>query len=223
MITEKIRSRFVAVTNLLHRFGRLGRDTRGLALTEFAFAAPIFLTLVLTGLELSNLALAHLKISQMAMTVADNAGRITGGLRETDIYEVFASAEYTGDGLDFEPHGRLILSSLQHNDATKEDEGQTIVWQRCWGNDKTIRPAYGKEGDGKNDDSLKDGLGAGTSKITALKDTAVMFVEVTYHYQPLVSTAFFTPPTIRYESAFNTRAGKNDRPSKVPGVDELNC
>ena len=102
-------------------------------------------------------------------------------------------------------------------------DGEACLWQRCWGNDKTIRPAYGKEGDGKNDDSLKDGLGAGTSKITALKDTAVMFVEVTYHYQPLVSTAFFTPPTIRYESAFNTRAGKNDRPSKVPGVDELSC
>jgi len=58
----------------------LRRDSRGLALTEFAFAAPIFLTLVLAGLELTNLALAHLRVSQMAMTVADNAGRVTSGI-----------------------------------------------------------------------------------------------------------------------------------------------
>ncbi|KWV96402.1 TadE/TadG family type IV pilus assembly protein [Erythrobacter sp.] len=201
----------------------LRRDTRGLALTEFAFAAPVFLTLVLTGLELSNLALAHLRVSQMAMTVADNAGRVTTGIDEANIYEVFTGAEYVGNGLDFAANGRVVLSSLEHNGQTGSDEGQTIVWQRCWGDATTVQPAYGVEGDGADDDSLESGLGSGTDTITALPDTAVMFVEATYAYQPLVSTGFFTPPTIRYESAFNVRGRQNNAITNTQSLTVMSC
>lgn len=201
----------------------LRRDTRGLALTEFAFAAPVYLTLVLTGLELSNLALAHLRVSQIAMTVADNAGRVTTGIDEANIYEVFTGAQYAGNSLDFEAHGRVVLSSLEHNGQSGSDEGQTIVWQRCWGDATSVAPAYGEEGDGEDDDSLEDGLGSGSDKITALEDTAVMFVEATYAYQPLVSTGFFTPPTIRYESAFNVRGRQNNDITNTQDLDEMDC
>lgn len=202
---------------------RLRRDTRGLAMIEFAFVAPLFLTLVLTGLELSNLALAHLRVSQMAMTVADNAGRVTSGIDEANIYEVFTGAEVTASGLDFEANGRMVLSSLEDNGKNGSNAGQTIVWQRCWGDDTSVTPAYGVEGDGKNDDSLEDGLGSGSDKITALEDTAVMFVEVTYDYQPLVSTGFFDPPTIRYESAFNVRGRQNNDISNTQNLTVMSC
>ena len=201
----------------------LRSDRRGLALTEFAFAAPIFLTLVLTGLELSNLALAHLRVSQMAMTVADNAGRVTAGIDEANIYEVFKGAEYVAGGLDFERNGRVVLSSLQHNQLADGEEGQTIVWQRCWGDATSVEPAYGDQGDGKTNNSLRQGLGSGSNRITALRDTAVMFVEATYDYQPLISTGFFTPPTIRYESAFNVRGRQNNTISNTQGLDEMTC
>ena len=201
----------------------LRRDTRGLALIEFAFAAPIFLTLVLTGLELSNLALAHLRVSQMAMTVADNAGRVSSGIDEANVYEVFAGAEVIAKGLDFAPNGRMVLSSLEDNGEKGNKAGQVITWQRCWGGDTTVNPAYGKEGDGASDASLKNGLGAGSSKITALDGTAVMFVEVTYQYQPLVSTGFFTAPTIRYESAFNVRGRQNNAISNTQNLTVYSC
>ncbi|QYJ06470.1 TadE/TadG family type IV pilus assembly protein [Qipengyuania flava] len=201
----------------------LRRDTRGLALIEFAYAAPIFLTMVLTGLELSNLALAHMRVSQMAMTVADNAGRVTSGIDEANIYEVFAGAEVTAGGIDFEDNGRMVLSSLEDNGKNGSNAGQVITWQRCWGNDTTILPAYGEEGDGADDDSLEDGLGAGTNKIAAMSGTAVMFVEVTYQYQPLVTTGFFDAPTIRYESAFNVRGRQNNAISNTQGLTVHSC
>ena len=201
----------------------LRRDDRGIALTEFAFAAPIFLTLVLAGLELTNLALAHLRVSQMAMTVADNAGRVTSGIDEANIYEVFSGAEANSSALGFKENGRIVLSSLEHNGRSGSREGQTIVWQRCWGDDTSVTPSYGEQGDGKDDDSLEDGLGTGSDKITALEDTAVMFVEVTYDYQPLVSTGFFDPPTIRYESAFNVRGRQNNEISNTQNLTRLTC
>lgn len=202
---------------------RLCRDANGVALTEFAFAAPIFLSLVLMGLELSNFALSHLRVSQMAMTVADNAGRVTSGIDEANIYEVFTGAQFAGSGLNFKEHGRMVLSSLQHNNHTGGEEGQTIVWQRCWGDDKSVLPSYGREGHGKNNDNLEAGLGAGTHKITALKDTAVMFVEATYQYQPLLTAGFFSGPVIRYESAFNVRGRQNNEISNTQNLDKMTC
>ena len=201
----------------------LPRDSRGLALTEFAFAAPIFLTLVLAGLELTNLALAHLRVSQMAMTVADNAGRVTSGIDEANIYEVFSGAEANSSALGFKENGRIVLSSLEHNGRSGSREGQTIVWQRCWGDDTAVSSSYGVEGDGKNNDDLEFGMGNGSNTITALEGTAVMFVEATYDYQPLVDTGFFDPPTIRYESAFNVRGRQNNEISNTQNLDEMDC
>src|SRR5690606_18061228 len=65
---------------------RLRRDEGGLAFVEFAFAGPIVLFLILAGLELVNCALAHLRVHQTALTVADTAGRVVTGLDEANVY-----------------------------------------------------------------------------------------------------------------------------------------
>lgn len=201
---------------------RLWRADDGVAFIEFAYAAPVFLVLILVGIETANLALAHLRVSHLAMTVADNAGRTTSGIDEAHVYEVFAGAEVIGSGIEFEEHGRLVLSSLEHNGRNGGNEGQQITWQRCWG-DLDIDPAYGEEGDGDNDDSLPNGLGAPGNQIMALEDTAVMFVEATYDYQPLVGTGWFDAPQIRYESAFNVRGRMNNNITNTQDLDVMTC
>lgn len=40
----------------------LGADQRGLALVEFAVAFPLFLSMTLYGVELSNYAMTHLRL-----------------------------------------------------------------------------------------------------------------------------------------------------------------
>lgn len=201
---------------------RLRRDENGLAFIEFAFAGPIFVVLVLGGLELANLVISHMRVSHMAMTVADNAGRTTSGIDEANIYEVIAGAELIGAPLNFEPNGRVVLSSLEPNGKTGADNGQMIRWQRCWG-DLDIDPAYGEQGDGKDDDELIDGLGATGRQIVAAAGTAVMFVEVTYEYQPLLAGDFITPPTMRYETAFNVRGRQNNAITNTKSLVVLDC
>jgi len=201
---------------------RLRRDEGGLAFIEFAFAAPIFITLVLAGMELTKLAVAHMRVSHMAMTVADNAGRVTSGIDEANIHEVFAGAELIGEPLDFIPNGRVVLSSLEENGLNGSDRGQMIRWQRCWG-DMEVEPAYGEEGKGVDDDALPNGMGTAGNRIAAGANTAVMFVEVTYDYQPLVGTGFFDPPTIRYESAFNVRGRQNNAITNTQNLDVFDC
>ncbi|WP_243451158.1 TadE/TadG family type IV pilus assembly protein [Sphingosinicella sp. CPCC 101087] len=190
---------------LPRRLASLSRDDRAVVMIEFAYALPVVVALALGALEATNLALAHLRVSQVAMTTADNAARVVAQIDESDIDEIFAGAELVGRSLDFEANGRIILSSLQENGETDEaDAGQTIRWQRCFG-DLDVDSLYGVEGDGADDDSLEDGMGPEGKKITAQAGTAIMFVEVVYDYQPLVTENILGPMQIRYESAFNVR------------------
>ena len=203
--------------------GRLWRDERGLALVEFAFAAPILLMLILGGLEMVNYALAHLRVNQMAMTVADNAGRVVTGIDEANVYEVFAGAGVIGEPLEFESNGRVVLSSLQDNGLNGSAAGQMINWQRCWG-ELDVAPAYGVEGTGRGDDDLEDGMGKEGARIVSAPDTAVMVVEVSYRYQPLMAGDLLPIGTmIRHESAFNVRGRQNNNISNTQSLTVLAC
>lgn len=202
---------------------RLRAETSGVALTEFAFALPVLLTLILGGLEVANLAFAHMRISQIAMTTADNAGRVRTVIDEAHMYEVFAGAEIVGQRIDFEENGRVILSSLQHNGMPGGAAGQMINWQRCFG-DLNVAPRYGTQNTGRSSNVLRDGMGPAGNKITSLPGTAVMFVEVTYNYQPLVGDFWIGGPRqIRYESAFNVRERTNQNITNTQGLAVQNC
>ena len=203
MTITKLRRRFAALR-------RLKKDSKGVALIEFAFSLPILLALTFGGLETANYALAHLRVSQIAMTVADNAGRVDTTIDESHIYEVFAGAELVGEAIDFETNGRVVLSSLQPNNLSGSDEGQMINWQRCMGQLTATTPAYGVEDDGRTNSTLASGMGPAGNQITSADGTAVMFVEVTYTYQPVVANLnFLGAREIRYESAFNVRDRTN--------------
>lgn len=204
-------------------FFRLLRSEKGVALIEFAFAAPILLMLILGGLELANYALAHMRVNQIAMTVADNAGRVTTGIDEANVYEIFAGAGVIGEPIDFEDHGRITLSSLQHNGGSGSSEGQMINWQRCWG-DAEVNPVYGFEDDGRNDNSLEDGFGNGSNNITSAEGTAVMVVEVSYAYQPLIDTQYMViNESIRHQAAFNVRGRQSNDITNSQSLAVLSC
>jgi len=202
---------------------RLLVDNRGVAYLEFALIAPILLLLILGGLEVVHYALAQLRVNQIALAVADNAGRVTTGIDEANIYEVFAGANVIGQSMSFQQHGRVVLSSLQDNLQTGTNHGQMINWQRCWG-DLAVAPAYGTEGSGKTDASLADGMGPADNKITSVPGTAVMFVEVSYDYQPLISAKILPlSATIRRETAFNVRGRQNNDISDTQGLQKMAC
>lgn len=210
-------------TKAHHLVGNLRSCERGVALIEAAFAFPILLLMIFGGLELTQMAMTHLRVSQIAIAVADNSGRVRTGIDESSIYEVFAGANLIGDAISFEDNGRVVLSSLEPNGLTGTDEGQTINWQRCYGN-LDVSSRYGDQGDGADDSSLADGLGADGNKIQSAENTAVMFVEVTYNYTPLVSgIPGWGPQRIRYESAFNVRERTNQDITNVQNLSVNNC
>jgi len=185
------------------RKARLRDCQSGVSMVEFALALPLVMMVAAGGLECANVALAHLRVSQIATTTADTSARILTQMDETDIEEAFAGVDVMGNRIDFANRGRVVLSSLEPNIHTDSRAGQQITWQRCHGT-LNVAPRYGREGAGAANATLRDGLGPTGRKIIAGSGTNVMFVEVTYQYQPLIYD-ILNVGQIRYEAAFNVR------------------
>jgi hypothetical protein len=191
------------------RLRALRSDISGVALTEFALMLPILCAVCITGVELANYAHATMRVSQVALSVADNAGRIRDSIDEADVDAILIGAKLAGESIQFETHGRVILSMIEHNGLTGSSAGQRITWQRCFGM-KPAESSYGVEGDGATSDNFKDGFGPTGNKIAALPNDGLMFVEVVYDYQPVFNVASdllagLAGKTVRYTAAFPVR------------------
>ena len=192
------------MTALRNFVDRLGQQMSGVAMTEFALSLPLLMTAGLWGVETANLALIHMRVGQVASHIADNGSRIgdTSTLADRRIYEsdiddlLLGANIQAGGSLDFFQHGRAIVSSLE---VDPDDERQYIHWQRCKGV-KVFDSSYGTEGD-----TVAGGMGPPDEQVTAEPGDAVIFVEVSYEYQPLISERFFGATTIQATSAFTVR------------------
>jgi Flp pilus assembly protein TadG len=179
---------------------RLARDRRGVAFLEFALALPMVVGVLMMGMEGASLALATQKVNQLAALAADNAARVSGTIDETGISEIMEATRLNGEKLGFMDNGRIIISSIQLNDAKT---GQWIRWQRCSGT-RTTTSRYGAEGKGKADASL-DGIGTNAPKMKAGAGVAIIVAEADYKYQPLLLDTLYGPKVLHAETAFVVR------------------
>lgn len=198
---------------------RIFRDLSGVSVVEFALVMPFVLSIALYGVEVAYMNTVDMKMSEIALSLADNASRIgqtdnsvvTPTVSEADINEVMRGAQEQAAGLDFANRGRIILSSLERDAATGK---QYIRWQRCYGR-LARQSAYGNDStrNGLEGTALA-GMGSGTTKITATSNSAVMFVEVYYRHEGLLGDLFLDEPVVRKEGAFLIRDNRN----LTPGV-----
>jgi len=186
--------------------GRLWADRSGLALIEFAYTVPFLMILGMGGVEVANYSIAHMRVSQIAVSLADNASRakqdVVSGvprMREVDVNEAFTAAQIQSSELDITGKGTLILSSVEVN----EDGGQWIHWQRCFG-EGGYSSSYGKEGDGATGTALT-GIGPSGRQVAAEDGFAIMFVEVVYNYEPVMFDRFIPAEPIRKVAAMFVR------------------
>jgi Flp pilus assembly protein TadG len=196
------------------RMRRLARQLRanrsGLAMVEFAFAAPLVLGMGMFGIDTASLVIAHMQISQIAMQTADNASRVgTANLlsikqvSEADVNETLVGAEKVGENIGIFTQGRVIISSLQRNTSG----GQWIAWQRCRGA-KVYNSSFGLQGAGATGTSFP-GMGTTGRIITASPGTAVMFVEVAYDFRSVTPMNLFNNQQIVYTAAYNVRDNRD--------------
>ncbi|WP_447724531.1 TadE/TadG family type IV pilus assembly protein [Sphingomonas koreensis] len=189
---------------------RLGRDTSGLAMLEFAFGLPILLTMSLTGAELTNYIITKMRVSQIALQLADNAARIGSGsqleskkIYESDINDLLTGANFQAGELNLFTNGRVIISSVEPHATTANK--YRIRWQRCKGSKTTWTSSYGTPATA----TLVDGVGPTGRQVIAPPSGVAMFVEVRYTYQPLVKTSLSPTSEINEVASMMVRDARN--------------
>lgn len=190
---------------------RLARARSGVATIEFALSVPLLLTVGMWGVETANVAMVHMRVNQLATQIADNASRIgdTSQLTDRKIYEsdiddLLKGADIQSGNIHLFDHGRVIISSLEVVPGTTDQ--QYIHWQRCKG-DKHFVSDYGTQGTGLDGSLL--GMGPSGGQVTATPGDAVIYVEVSYDYQPLISKMFTSATTIKTSAVFNVRDSRD--------------
>ena len=188
---------------------RLLANCSGVSMTEFALVLPILLAVGMTSVEVANYVNASMRVSQIALSAADNAGRIRDTIDETDVDAIMIGARIAGQSIQFGAKGRVILSMVEVNGQSGGNAGQKITWQRCFGL-KNVASSYGIEGAGATNASYAAGIGPTGNKIVAAPGSGVMFVEVVYDYEPvfLVDNDLIgglSDETLSYTAAFPVR------------------
>lgn len=205
----------------------LPRDRKGAALMEFALTLPLLLAVGGWGVELAWLSITNLRISQLALNLADTASRVgvngSSGvtqLRETDINDVFAGIRLAAGSTPLGASGRVTLSSLENVQQSYDNAPvQRIHWQRCFGQASgvgldssygTTTPTAGSDGRQQNaGTNASDGMGDAGAKVSAPVNNGVMFVEINYRYQPLFGSLFVSPRILHYSASLLVRDNRD--------------
>ena len=211
---------------LFRLFDGLRRDQRGLALIEFAIAMPVLVLICLTGAELLNYTTTRMRVSQIALQLADNASRMGKGtvltsksISETDINDLFQGGQLASGELDLLTNGRVILTDVEPVSSPNTANKYKIVWQRCYGTKTAHASSYGAAGD-----TDLDGVGPAGQQINAQDYNATMFVEVFYTYTPVVALSRAPSSTMTEIASMAVRDRRDlTRIYNNEGVPASNC
>lgn len=209
---------------------RLALSRAGAAYLEFAYVFPACMAIGVGGVEATSFAMTHTRISQVALSMADNASRVgqDSGLSltqfsEGDVADTFAGGVAQAGDRDIVKKGRVVLTSVELNSAGNP----YIHWQRCMGELKEsgvlVKSKYGKENDVLGN-ATTGGIGPAGAKLVPPTAGAIMFVEIFYEYQPMITTAYFGRPRVDYTASFIVR-DKRDLTKIYPttGVTAATC
>lgn len=216
------------MTSLLRGPSRLLRNTSGVSAVEFAIVLPLFMILGMYGAEIAWMNAAAMEVSQVALSLADNASRlgqtdnsgVTPTITQSDVNSVLAGALDEGGTIGLDANGRVILSSLEVHPVTGK---QYIHWQQCQGKG-TQQSKHGKPDlTGSAISSIATGISIGSKTLVAPTGSAVMVAEVWYRYDGLFGTMFIKPITIHEEAAIIVRDDRSTGPGLTGTGKDNSC
>lgn len=179
------------IASLLRRFRR---DSRGIAMIEFAFALPILITMTFGTVELSRYVLLHQKLDRIAMSIADLTAQ-SEELAETDVANIFAAISHIGQPFDVTDSGLVILTSV-----SRSGNEIAVDWQRFSNGAVVETSRIGQPGQAA---TLPDGL-------LLLDGDNVIVAEVFYDFAPMLTGSLLGTQQLYHSAFFRPRFGSLD-------------
>jgi len=158
---------------------------------EAAFALPILVTLVISGVELGRYLLLQQKVQNAAMNVADLAAR-DETLSVTQLDDIFAAAGFVTRPFDLSAEGKVIVTGV----SAIVDNTPLVFWQRAGGGPNPAPSQIGAPGN--------PAVIPATLPIRA--DETIIVAEVFFDFEPIFGF-LLGQQTIRHVAYFRPRLG----------------
>ena len=166
-------------------------DRQASILVETAILIPILALVLLGGIEVSRYALLQQKLNRTVVAASDLVAQIQGPINETQISNLFESADYVMRPFALGDNGNLIVTSVVKDAGTPA----TVMWQ--------CRRA------GAFVPTSDIGVSGGTATLPAgfiLRDgESMIYAEVVMNFEPFIFGRFLGPQQIRYHAVFRPR------------------
>ena len=109
---------------------RLGGDSSGAVLAEFALAFPLLVTLIVGGVEIGRFVLLEQKMESVAVETADLVAEInTASVTTAELDDIFTAVDHIAAPFTMDTSGKVIVTQVG-----KTNGGPiTINWQRAGG------------------------------------------------------------------------------------------
>lgn len=172
--------------------GRLLGDRTGGVITEFAVACPVFVVLLLGGVDLSRLVILHQKLDRVAAGLGDLVAQ-ADELTQSQMNQLFQATAHVAAPFDFERDGTVVITSISVSGGVPR-----INWQATGG--------------GGFVSTSRIGTGAGNTvalpgNLTVTGTNTLIAAEVFFDFEPLFGVGLVPVSQLYHRSFFRPRVG----------------
>lgn len=162
---------------------RLARDTRGIAVIEFAFVLPFLVALFIGGYQLSDAISAYRKVTVATKTVADLTSQYTS-VTNQELDQILAASQQVMAPYEV-ANAKITVSqvSIDNNGVAK------ISWSR-----------------GLNTPAVTVGTDFTVPPTIKQNNTSLIVATITYSYVPVVASGMFGTIPMRDDIIMSPRA-----------------
>ncbi len=180
-------------------YSMVKKDQKGIALVEFAIAAPVLAILLMGTVDLAVFLAAHQRISRSAYTMSNLMTQMDEGLSESQVSDMMLALDQVSRPFNISDHGVATVTAIigEGTDGAAPDNYE-IAWKRCYGANASDTK-FGATGT-----TVPDGVIPGNMIVTTAQ--IVVVTEVSYEFEPILGFLPLDGP-IEYESYFRPRRG----------------
>jgi Flp pilus assembly protein TadG len=167
-------------------------DRRGVTVVEFSLVAPILVSMLIGGFEISRYVLLQQKLNGVSASMADLVSQAET-LSAAELNSLFTSVDYLIKPFSMGADGVVIVSSIGAVDGNPP----TVFWQRKGGGTLVRDSEFGNEGDTA---TLPTGF-------IIRSGESLIVVEVYYDYTPLLGEQFVSSKELYHRAFLRPRFG----------------
>lgn len=170
----------------------------GVAMIEFALAAPVLVGLLLSSIDITSYLVAHQRVSRASYTMSNLLTQMDKGLSESQISDMMLALDEVSKPFSISEDGVATMTAVIGKDDGAGGLEYSVAWQRCYGpNAHSNR--FGDTGSTVDETDIPAS--------TIVTDGQILVVtEVDYTFTPMLG---FLPldGQIQYEASFRPRRG----------------